>query len=172
MLRQIIDQPLPLSRRRVTAANLIALTVQRNYMPGAEVVTVVALPRISRGFAEIVVVTRSAIAVILVISGSRTRAVFESPPCRGITLREVFIRSIRISQVAYGEDRAGYFLDQLRGSFCASQIIATGDVARSNENWIARRFGLRFRRSSWPASARWTWCLPPSTEATRSTCRV
>ena len=76
--------------------------------------------------------------MVLMISWSRASAVFEAAPGGLVAIGKVLVRSVGISEVAGNEDRAGYFLYQFGGGIGASQIIATGDVSSSNQDWIIR----------------------------------
>src|SRR5207247_434528 len=95
-----------------------------------QIVTVIALRRIARRRAEIMDVAGSSAIVILVISRSRSGAVFESSPGWAVAIGELLVTTIRIRQIANRKNCSGNFVDQLRGCFgetlCPADLRSTG----------------------------------------------
>ena len=71
MSGQVLPEPRALRIRIAAPANLIALRVQRDQMPGAEVVAVIALVRLAGTCAEVGVIASGARSPVLVVSGHR-----------------------------------------------------------------------------------------------------
>jgi hypothetical protein len=68
--RQVLLEPADHRRVRPVAAHLLAHGVQRDDVPGPEIVGVVALQRVARGGAEVAEVTRGASRLVLVVAHS------------------------------------------------------------------------------------------------------
>src|SRR6266480_7465227 len=92
------------------------------------------------------------------IPQSRFGAVFETTPGRVIAILELFRTPLSIGQVACGKDRPGDLLDQLGCRLRSFWILATSDVACTDENkssirqplfWCLDVFGLIGRRPRW-----------------------
>src|SRR2546426_6027350 len=92
--RQIGAQPLLLGRARPVGD----LAVQRDDVPRAEVVTVVALGGITRGRAEVAEVAGRVVAHVVVIAGNRPGAGLVAAPSRGVAVRVVATRPARRSE--------------------------------------------------------------------------
>jgi hypothetical protein len=138
MRLQILLQPFFLRRAGAAAAGGPALGVEHHDVPRAQVVAVRAGLGIARGGAEIIEVGRSVAGIEIMIAGRWVRARFVTAPCRPVAILEFLRAAVGIDVVAYGEHRAGNFVEQLGSGFCAGKIAAVGDVARADEHGVAR----------------------------------
>src|SRR5580700_3453046 len=136
MVFEVLAQPLLLSRSGSTAAHVGAFAVQNNNVPPGQIVAVVALPRIARSGSKVVDVPGCTVIVVLVVSGSRARTIFESPPSRPVAFRKLLIAAIWIRQVSGSEYCAWNVLDELGSSVCPRQVVTTCDVTGSHQHSV------------------------------------
>ena len=118
--REIGEQPLLLGRARPMGD----LAVQRDDMPGAEVVTVVALGGITRRGTEVAEVAGRVVTHIVVIPGDRPSARLVAAPGGRVAVRVVATRPVRVGVVAQHEDGARDGVHQI----CREGIPAPGAV--------------------------------------------
>ncbi len=97
-------------------------------MPGAEIVAIVAAPSRTGVGAEVFEVRRRLRRFVIVIARRRTGALAMASPAQAVTLDKFLRRAVGVSVVADGENRAGYFVQQLRRRF-RPVAVATGDIA-------------------------------------------
>src|SRR5205807_851245 len=99
MLCQVLMQPLPLRRCRVTASDGSALAIQDNDVPRAEIIAVVGPAGLSGGSFKIPRVTRGAILVVLVIARRGPCTFLEATPGRAIAFGKLLVAAVRIGQI-------------------------------------------------------------------------
>jgi hypothetical protein len=140
---EIGAKPFFLGRTRFAAAYVFAFAVEHDDVPRTELVAVVAKLRISHGSTEVIKIRGRAGGVKFMIAGRGTRTRFYAAPGLVVAF-EIFLAAIGISEVPRSEDRTGSFLEQLGGGFCAGEIPAIGDVARTDEDggFFGRRGGF------------------------------
>src|ERR1051325_265083 len=80
MRSQICLQPLLLRRARTTATHLTTIRVERDEMPSADIIAVIACGGIARCGAEVIVVTARASRQIFMVSNDRMNDVFNATP--------------------------------------------------------------------------------------------
>src|SRR5690606_3453026 len=120
--------------RELLGAGLdVDLAVQRDDVPGAEVVAVVSLARLAGVLAEVLEVRRRARRAVVVVAGDRPRALAVPSPGRVVALRELLRRAARVRVVAEREDGAGDRVEQ-RGGRLVAVAAAPRDVARADEH--------------------------------------
>src|SRR5450432_310941 len=141
---EILREPLALGRVGVAPSDLVAFAVDDDDVPGSEIVAVVALFRVAGGGAKIARIAGSAVAVVFVIADSGPCAILEPPPGGTVTIRELLVGTIRIGEVADGEDGAWNLVDELGGGFSTIELAARGDVTGADEDWVGGSGCFRF----------------------------
>src|SRR5205085_4576139 len=117
------------------------VAVQHDDVPGAQVVAVVSLGRVSRGGAEVAEVPgRRGARVVVVIADHGVGARLVAAPARIVTVLIGGGRPVGIGGVAQGEDGARNAVEQARRRFVVGAIAAR-DVARTHQ----RHRGYRLR---------------------------
>src|SRR5260370_26110359 len=137
---QIMLQQLSLLGFRPTAANFSALAVQRNNVPLPEIVAVICSLRITRNRTPIARVTRRAAGTVFVIPRRRAGEIFEASPGRSITVGELLVASIWISQIASRKNCSRYFFDQLCSRIRSGKIVTTGDISCAYQDRVGSLF--------------------------------
>src|SRR5205823_968879 len=127
-------EPLLLGRPRAR----VHVVVDRDHVPGAEVVAVVSLRRVPRSGTEIVVVSRSARGGIVVIARYRPGARLVPPPGWTVAIGKLGCRPVGIGVVARGVHRALDDVEQRSGGFVLWRV-ADGNVAGPDERRSRRR---------------------------------
>src|SRR5687768_14953097 len=131
---EVLLEPPPLGRAGTAAdLSLSTVAVEGDYVPGSQVVGVVALIGVSGRLPEAVEVASSPFGFVVVVSGGGPGAVLEQSPGRIVALVEVFGRPVRVGVVAEGEHRVLDALDQLGGCI-VKLVVAAGDVARRDDH--------------------------------------
>src|SRR3989304_863831 len=105
--RQVSPQPRLLGGAGAAAADLGALAVEGDEVPGPQVEAVVALAGITGGGAEVADVAGRAGGVVVVVAGRRTRTILAGAPGRVVAVGELPGRAVGVNVVAQGEDGAG-----------------------------------------------------------------
>ena len=109
MRGEVLDQPgelrglLPFA----TAGDRVALRVQGDEVPGADLVRVPALPHLADASAKVGEVGGSVPGLVLVVAGGRIDAIQEAAPGRVEALRVVAGRAVGIRVVPEERDRPG-----------------------------------------------------------------
>src|SRR5882724_7968769 len=130
--------------------------VQRDDVPGAQVVAVVALGRIARGRAEVAVVARRAGGGVLSIARHGEGPPLLPPPGRVVAIGIGGAVARRADVVARSEHSAGNRVEQLGGGGVVV-VRAEGDVACSDEGDRPRR---RKAREGWHLELGWrSWTV-------------
>ena len=122
---------------RAAAADLVAVAVQHDDVPGAEVVAVPALARGGRGRAEVVEVAGSAGGAVLVVAHGRLDARLVAAPARVEAAGELVRVAVVLLGVARDGDRAGERVEQARDRLVAARP-AGGDVGGGEQRRVAR----------------------------------
>src|SRR5262249_35929828 len=122
----------------------IEVAVERDDVPVAEVVAVIAAARGAGVLAEVPEVAARTGRVVIVVPGRRPRAGPVTPPGGSIVVRVVGVGAVRIGVVPGGDHRAANPVEQFRRELRAG--TAAGDVARADEHFAPARRGLRCRR--------------------------
>src|SRR6266478_8774567 len=130
---EIGAQPFFLGRTGLTAADILALSIQHNDVPGSQFVAVVAGLGVTGSGAKIIKVRRRARGMKFVNAGGRPGTGFGAAPGLVVT-DEILLRAIRIGEVADSHDGAGELVEELGGGFRAGKVLAIGDVASTDEN--------------------------------------
>src|SRR5262249_41170258 len=104
--RKIGAQPLLLRRPSLAAADITAVAVDHDEMPGAEIVAVVAFGRVAGRRAKVREVAGRARGMILVMAGGWMGAAFVSPPGGVITVVVLIERAVGVGVIPRREDRA------------------------------------------------------------------
>ena len=127
--REIGAQPLLLGRARP----MRDLAVQRDDMPGAEVVTVVALGGITRRGPEVAEVAGRVVTHIVVIPGDRAGARLVAAPGGRVAVGVVATRPVGIGVVAQREHGARDRVHQIRGERIPAPG-AVGDISGAHHD--------------------------------------
>ena len=112
---KIRPEPLLLRRARAAAADGRAVRVERDQVPAAEIEAVVALRRIARCGAEVLVVARRSRGLVLVVPGRRTGDPLHASPGRVVRRAELRERPVLVLDVAEREHRLIAGADQQVG---------------------------------------------------------
>src|SRR5438552_235005 len=112
MKPEISSQPLLLRGSRLAAADLAAVAVQHDHVPGTQVVAVVALLRVPRRGAEVLEVPACSRSHVFVVADRRMSARFLTPPRRGIAVRELLVCPALVHVVAKRRHRAWQTVEQ------------------------------------------------------------
>jgi hypothetical protein len=104
-----------LSRTLIAAADRVAVAVENDDMPGAEVIAIVPLVGVSGGRAEVLVVAGGSRGVVVVVAGGRASAGLVTAPGRRVALGELAGCAVLIGVIAGGEHRAGDAVQQVGG---------------------------------------------------------
>jgi hypothetical protein len=134
--REIRHKPLLLRRTLSASSHLRAVAVQRDDVPAALIVAVVALGRVPGGGTEIVEVAGSPRRVVLVVARRRLGAGLVPTPGGVVAVGELGGRAIIVGVVAEGEDRSPDSVEQVSGGLIAPAGAAS-DIARSDQDRIA-----------------------------------
>ena len=110
-----------------------AICVQRDDVPGAEVVAVVSLALASRLFTPILKICRSCGVAILVISRHGPRAGLKLSPCRVVTILKFGGSPFFVCKISSGKDCPRDVLEQLSRGASSFDVVATCDIARTDE---------------------------------------
>src|SRR5262245_19419947 len=102
---EVPPEPGLLRRAGVTAADFAAVAVERDDVPGADVVAVPAPSWPSGAGAPVREVARGASSVVLVIPGGRPGQGPQGPPAGLVTLREVVEAAVLVGKIAERSDR-------------------------------------------------------------------
>src|SRR5581483_3352649 len=105
-------------------------------MPCSQIVAVVTLFRIACGLAKVIKVRGSSPGMRLVISGRRPCARLVPSPGWPVAVGKLFGGAIRIGKISGNKDCARNRIEQLGGGLSAGQIVATGNIARANKDWV------------------------------------
>ena len=135
--RQVGAQPLHLCSRRCD----VELAVERDDVPVAQVVAVVALGWIARDSAEVTEVAWRGTVRVLVVTGYGPGTRLVTPPRGVVPLGVVGAGAHRVGVVTEGEHRAGDAVEQVGGEGIALGA-AVGDIAGADEDRRAGRIGL------------------------------
>ena len=135
--RQVGAQPLHLRARRCD----VELAVERDDVPVAQVVAVVALGWIARDSAEVTEVAWRGTVRVLVVTGYGPGTRLVTPPRGVVPLGVVGAGAHRVGVVTEGEHRAGDAVEQVGGEGIA-RGGAVGDIAGADEDRRAGRIGL------------------------------
>jgi hypothetical protein len=137
---EVLLEPPLLGGTRPTA-NLLAVAIEGNHVPGSELVGVVAPFGVACSLTEVLEVASGPFGVVLVVAGDRLGALLEPPPRRPVAFLEVRRRASGVSLIAQGQDRPVDALDQLGGSLVALGAAA-GDVASRDDLLGGGRFRI------------------------------
>src|SRR5215207_2201786 len=137
MTSEVGCQP-ALLRRAGAAADDVAVGVQRDEVPAAEVVRVPTAAGRPGARAEVAEVARSAGRPVLVVAGRRVEAAAEAPPCRVERRAEVVTCAGRVLQVTEQRDRV--------------RVEARDDAGRVSH--VAGRSGARLARGAGDVAGR------------------
>jgi len=147
MSAEVRTQPFFLLRALLASAYLVAFAVEHDDVPRPQVIAVVAFLWITRIRTEIVEVWRGAVGMKFVVSYRRKRSVFVASPGGLLAIPEFLRGAAFVSVVACGEYDAWNRVEKLRCGFSARQILASGNVTSSHENWHSACNGSRINRS-------------------------
>jgi len=137
---EVLLEPPRLGGTRATA-NLLAVAVEGDYVPGPKVVGVVASLRVACGLTEILEVASGPFGVVLVVAGDGLGASLEPPPRRLVAFLEVRRRALGVGDIAQGQNRPVDTLHQL-GSSLVAPGAAAGDVAHRDDLSRGDRFHI------------------------------
>src|ERR671913_2422893 len=144
MVGQVLLEPSYHRRSRFAASpHVRAHRVQRDDVPGAPVVGVVALPPIASRSTKVVEVARRPGGAILVVTDRRLGTRLVVSPSRVIAVVELPEGALLVSVVSGGEYRARDRVEQI-GRGRITRAVAAGDVSRSDQGYRRRlpRAGL------------------------------
>ena len=79
------------------------------------------------------------------ISGGRTGAIFHAPPGFVVAL-EVRGGAVGVSEIADSHHSCGNFVEQVCGGFGSGEVLAIGNVARSDQHRNIFRLGWNSSR--------------------------
>src|SRR5208282_5324274 len=130
---EISAKPLFLTRTSLAPSYFSALAVQDHDVPLPKLETVKAILGITCCRAEIFKVKCSASGMKFMVTYSRSGSRLETAP-RPVVANEILFRSIWISEITDGHDRAGNLFDQFRCRFRSSETRTVGDVSRPHQN--------------------------------------
>src|SRR5439155_8861960 len=131
---EVGPQPL-LLLRALAAADVVAVGIEDDNVPGARVVAVPALPLRPGGGPEVVEVGGGAGREVLVVADRRAGPALETAPGRPVAAGELPGRPRLVGVVAEGEHRAAGGGDQGGGGGVARNRAA-GDVTRPHQDGI------------------------------------
>ena len=136
MASEIRAQPGLLRRSLVATTQrfIVAVGIQSDDVPTAEIVAVITFSRFSRLGSPILKVAHGFGAVVFVVSRRRPRSIPESSPSALIAGLKLLQGAGFVGQISGGKDRAGDFVDQLGGGFCAGAVGTTGNVTGTHED--------------------------------------
>src|SRR5215212_4168071 len=133
MLGEVCLKP-PKLRRGRSAADLLAVAVESDYVPLAQIVGVVACARLASGLPEVAEVALGFSRVVLVVAGHRLGAALEAAPGGFVALLKFLPCALRVGLVAQGEHRAAFDATHEPGGCLIDCAGAAGDVAYRDDD--------------------------------------
>ena len=119
-------------------------------MPRTQIVAVVPLATVARGFTEVVEVPRCARRSVVVVAGYGPSPGLVPPPRRTITAREVGAGPVRIGIITDGEYGAGNGVEQ-SGGCLGPHRRARSDVSSADDHGRRARRATRCRHGQHPS---------------------
>jgi hypothetical protein len=135
MSAEVLAKPQLLRRAGAAASHTgsIAVGVERDDVPGAQVVAVVALADWTGLRAPVFKIRRGVGNAVLVVSQSGPGAILETTPGRPVAVAKLGHTAMLVGKIPGGKHGAGNLLDQFGCGSCTLNGPAARDVSRADE---------------------------------------